>query len=418
VPKDASVGDRDSRWLALWAVSAAFTAYFCMYSFRKPFAAAPFEGEAFGLQLKIALVLSQVIGYALSKFIGIRLVSETPPHRRALTLIALIAIAEAALIVFGFVGPHGKVVAIFFNGLPLGAVWGLVFAFLEGRRTTELLGAGLSASYIVSSGIVKGVGLKLMEVGIPEGWMPAATGALFLPLFLLAVLALSKLPPPSKADIDARTERVVMHGDDRRSFFARFAPGLIALTGLYVFVTAYRDFRDNFSADVFSELGVLDAKVFAKTETIVAVCVLALLGAIFLIKDNRRALLAIHALMGGGVLLIALATAGFRLGAIDGVLWMILIGVGLYLAYVPYGCVLFDRLIAATGVVATAVFMIYVTDAFGYVGSIGVLLFKNFGHRDVGWIDFLVGFSWVTSVVGGIGFLISGVYFARITRRP
>jgi hypothetical protein len=416
--RDAPERDLDTRLLALWAVSAAFTAYFCMYSFRKPFAAAPFEGEVFGLQLKIALVLSQVIGYALSKFIGIRLVSETTADRRALTLITLIGIAEIALIGFGFAGPRGKVVAMFFNGLPLGAVWGLVFAFLEGRRTTELLGAGLSASYIISSGIVKGVGLELMELGISEEWMPAATGALFLPLFLLAVFALSKLPPPNRADIDARTERVVMHGIDRRSFFARFAPGLTALTGLYVFLTAYRDFRDNFSADVFSELGVLDSAVFAKTESLVAVCVLALLGAIFLIRDNRRALLAIHALMGLGVGLIALATAGFVLGWIDGVTWMIVNGVGLYLAYVPYGCVLFDRLIAATGVVATSVFMIYVTDAFGYVGSVGVLLFKNFGSRDVGWLDFLVGFSWVTAAIGGLGFLISGLYFARITRRP
>ena len=95
---------------------------------------------------------------------------------------------------------------------------------------------------------------------------------------------------------------------------------------------------------------------------------------------------------------------------------MILIGVGLYLAYVPYGCVLFDRLIAATGVVGTAVFMIYVTDAFGYVGSIGVLLFKNFGQAELSWLEFLVGFSWVTASVGAIGFLISGVYFASITR--
>jgi hypothetical protein len=156
----------DEPTLALWAISAAFTAYFCMYAFRKPFAAAPFEGEAFGLQLKIALVLSQVIGYALSKFIGIRLVSETPARRRAITLIALIALAELALVTFGLAGPRGKVVAMFFNGLPLGAVWGLVFAFLEGRRTTELLGAGLSASYIVASCVVKGVGTELMELGI------------------------------------------------------------------------------------------------------------------------------------------------------------------------------------------------------------------------------------------------------------
>lgn len=417
VPKsDQGQRELDQRLLAIWAIAAAFTTYFCMYSFRKPFAAASFDGEAFGMQLKIALVLSQVIGYALSKFIGIRLVSETPARRRAWTLIALIGFAELALVAFGLLPPAGKVIAIFFNGLPLGAVWGLVFGFLEGRRTTELLGAGLSASYIVASGIVKSVGLVLMQWGIPEGWMPAATGALFLPLFLLAVLALAKLPPPTRADVEARTERVVMDGDSRRRFFLQFAPGLISLTALYVFLTAYRDFRDNFAADVFAQLGVLDTGVFATTESVVAAFVLVLLAAIFLIRDNRRALLAIHWLMGLGAALIALATAAFGLGLIDAVTWMILNGIGLYLGYVPYGCVLFDRLIAATGVVATSVFMIYVTDAFGYLGAIGVLLFKHFGPQ-LSWLEFLIRFSWVTAIVGGLGFAISGIYFARITAR-
>lgn len=401
----------------MWATTAAFVTYFCMYAFRKPFAAAAFEGEVFGLQLKIALVLSQVIGYALSKFIGIRLVSETPRSRRALTLIVLIGIAELALVGFALAGPRGKVLAMFCNGLPLGAVWGLVFAFLEGRRTTELLGAGLSGSYIIASGYVKASGLKLMDWGVPEAWMPAATGAAYLPLFLLAVFALSRLPPPSRADIEARTERDVMHGQARRDFFWRFAPGLLPLTGLYVFLTAYRDFRDNFAADIFEQLGVLDAGVFAKSELIVAVCTLALLGMIFLIEDNRGALLAIHALMGFGAALIAGASALFTAGMIDGLTWMISIGVGLYLAYVPYGCVLFDRLIAATGVVATSVFMIYVTDAFGYVGSVGILLFKNFGQRELSWLDFLLGFSWVTAAVGFAGFVFSALYFSRVTRR-
>ena len=59
---------------------------------------------------------------------------------------------------------------------------------------------------------------------------------------------------------------------------------------------------------------------------------------------------------------------------------MILTGTGAYLAYVPYGSVLFDRLIASTRTVGTAVFAINVADSIGYAGSIGVMLTQGPGH--------------------------------------
>src|SRR6202142_1145779 len=51
---------------------AGFFAYFPMHPFRKPFTAATFEavpGWHFVLDYKIALVLAQVAGYAISKLI-------------------------------------------------------------------------------------------------------------------------------------------------------------------------------------------------------------------------------------------------------------------------------------------------------------------------------------------------------------
>src|SRR2546423_1485328 len=84
--------NRVTRWLtraspglfAAYAVTMAFTTYFAMYSFRKPFAAAHFSADTFWiLDLKSALIVSQLIGYALSKFLGIKFNSEMPPQRRA-----------------------------------------------------------------------------------------------------------------------------------------------------------------------------------------------------------------------------------------------------------------------------------------------------------------------------------------------
>ncbi len=401
-----------------YAIGSAFTAYFCMYAFRKPFAAAAFEGELGGVELKIALVIAQVVGYALSKFIGIKLVSELSPSRRAAALLGLIAAAELALLAFAVAPPGGKVVAIFFNGLPLGAVWGLVYGFLEGRRTSELLGAGLSTSYIVASGAVKSVGALWLGAGLSESWMPFVTGLCFAPLFVVAVWLLRQLPPPSPRDEAARTKRGPMTGPQRRAFLQRYAFGLITLTGLYMFLTAYRDFRDNFAAEIWSALGWGDEPaVFTASELPVALLVMAALASIYRIRGNRVALLAIHALMAAGTVLIGGATLLFDAGVISGAVWMVALGIGLYLAYVPYGCVLFDRLIAATGTVGTAVFMIYVTDAFGYAGSVGLLLFKNFGGAELSWLAFFRVFSYATALACTTAFIASAAYFARRTGR-
>jgi hypothetical protein len=398
-----------------YAIFAAFTAYFCMYAFRKPFAAAAFAGEGvLGMDLKTTLVLSQVVGYTLSKFIGVKLVTELAPERRAAMLVGLIAIAELALLAFGLLPPKLRLVAIFCNGLPLGAVWGLVFGFLEGRRTSEILGAGLSASYIVASGAVKSVGALLLARGVPEAWMPFVTGLMFLPPFLAAVWLLRQLPPPAADDVEARTQRHPMTGAERRAFFVRFGAGLTLLTGLYTLLTAYRDFRDNFAAEIWQAVGQSGKpELFTLTELPVALAVLVGLALLYRIRDNRRALLGVHAVMIAGTLLIGGATLLFDAGLLGAVPWMVLIGTGLYLAYVPYGCMLFDRLIAASGAAGTAVFMIYVTDAFGYAGSIGVLLYKLLGQPELSWLEFFRGFSYATAAICTAAFVGSAWYFAR-----
>jgi hypothetical protein len=208
-----------------------------------------------------------------------------------------------------------------------------------------------------------------------------------------------------------------MSGTQQRAFFLRFWPGLVALTFLYMFLTAYRDFRDNFAAELFAELGEHGASTFAITEAWGTPVVLGALALIFFVRDNRRALSILHAMMAADAVLIAIATLAFEAGLVSGVAWISAVGVGLYLGYVPYGCVLFDRLIAATKIVATSVFMIYVTDAFGYVGSIVVLLVKNFGTPAASWVEFFSTFSLVTAGVALAGFCVSWVYFGVVTRR-
>ena len=413
------------RWLetahplafSLFAGTAAFSTYFAMYAFRKPFTAATFEDVAgwdFALDYKVALVIAQVLGYALSKVIGIKVISEMDHSRRGLAIVGLIGLSWLALIGFALAPAPWNVAALFLNGLPLGLIWGLVFSYVEGRRTSEVLGAILCASFILSSGVVKSVGKALLNAGVPDLWMPAATGLVFVPLLLISVLALSRIPPPNAADEAARIKRGPMDGPARADFLRVYGPGVALLVVAYVLFTAVRDLRDNFAAEIWSALGFgQTATIFTASELPVAVIALGALAAIMVVRDNLRALLVIHGIVILGAGLLGGATLAFQFELISPVVWMILSGAGLYMAYTPFNAMLFDRMIAATGRVGTAGFLIYLADASGYVGSVALLLFRNFGVADMDWLSFFIAICYAAAVASLALVLASAVFFAR-----
>jgi phosphonate degradation associated HDIG domain protein len=406
-----------------YAIVAAFATYFCMYAFRKPFAAARFDGQQFlggEIALKTAFVVSQILGYTASKYIGIKVCPEVRPGQRAGMLVFLILCAEAALVFFALLPPDLKVVAIFCNGLPLGMVWGLVVCYLEGRLTSELLLAGLACSYIVSSGAVKDVGRYLVAVhGVSEAAMPMLTGLLFLPPFLLAVWLLSHLPPPTPADHAVRVERTTMDGASRLAFLKALLLGIVLLLGARLLTTAFRNFRDNYGVELFGALGYGgDSTLFTRTEVPVALGVLAALALLNLIRSNRAGVVGAHVLMMTGLALMAFSTLLLDAGVLNGIGWMILVGLGSYMAYVPHDSVVFDRIIASTRVRGTAVFAIYLADAIGYTGSIGLPLVKDLFFPGVDRLAFFRVFTYMVSL-GGTGILaVSCVYFYRKHQQP
>ncbi len=423
-----------TRWLenapaplfTAFAIGVAFSTYFCMYAFRKPFSAAQYAGLEFfntGVDLKTAFVISQILGYTLSKYVGIKICSEVTRGRRLIMLIGMILFAEVALFCFGVLPPNLKFIAIFANGLPLGMVWGLVVWYLEGRQTSELLLAGLSCSFIVASGVVKDVGRWLMSAhGVTEFMMPFLTGLIFLLPFLLAAFLLNQLPDPTREDERVRMHREPMNHEHRRAFIRHFLPALIMLFIAYFFLTAYRDFRDNFGVEIFTQLGYgLEPGIFSRSETWVALGVLVLLGLLFLIRNNRWGLIGAYSIMTFGTVLMLGSTLLLDAQMISGLTWMILIGLGSYLAYVPYGSVLFDRMIASTRVVATAVFAIYLADALGYTGSIFLMIFKDIAGSEISRLDFFRQYTYFMSVLGTVLLVASCawiLYRCRLEEEP
>lgn len=319
--------------LAVYASILIFLVYTCAYAFRKPFTVGLYEGETlWGFDIKILYVLFEVIGYACSKFLGVRFLPGMKPNQRIYYTIGLMSFSEVALLGFALLPPYLKVFALFLSGLPLGMVWGVLFSYLEGRRISEVLNVGLSVALIISSGLVKTLGQFVLNTfNVGEYWMPVLTGAICFPVMIVCAYLLDQVPEPTTRDIQLRSKREPMTKQERKDFLGRFGLGIGLLMLFYGALTVFRELRDSFAADIWKELHVDGAFVFTQTEIPIAIFVLFLMALIVFVRNNWKALNIIYFItIIGGILMIA-ATFMYMNGMIGPILWMILSGLGLYM---------------------------------------------------------------------------------------
>jgi len=184
---------------ALYAAITIFLAYATVFGYRKTYTAGIFEDmTVWGLGYKEMLVIIQAIGYLSSKFFGIKFISELKRIGRWKIIILLVVISWLAWLGFAVVPAPYNIVFLFLNGFPLGLLWGVVFSYIEGRKTTDFIGAALAVSFIFSSGVVKSVGQYLMDsFNVPEMWMPfvAGGGFFFFFFFFFFFIFDKKIPP-------------------------------------------------------------------------------------------------------------------------------------------------------------------------------------------------------------------------------
>lgn len=406
--------------VTLKAAFAAFGVYFCMYGFRKPFTVASFEGLSYlGVDYKVLIIIAQVMGYFISKFIGIKFISELKPEKRIFYLFTFIAVAELALLGFALVPAPYNILFMFINGVPLGMIWGIVFSYIEGRKTTEIIGLFLCSSFVVSSGFTKSVGKFLMDTfNISEFWMPFSAGLLFVIPLLIFGFMLEKLPKPTEEDIALKNKRLPLNTIERKKIIKQFFVPMLCITFLYVSLTILRDFRDNFNREIWDNLHIkFDSSVFTLTEVPIAIMVLLILSFMVKVKNNKKAFAYYHYILFGGILTVGFSTYLFENSLLSPFPWMVLSGFGMYLCYIPFNGIYFDRMIAAFNIKGNVGFLIYFVDSFGYLGSVLILLYKNFGSSQTSWLNFYIKLNYIIVVVTLISSLIAFIAFRRKSRK-
>lgn len=404
----------------VWTVVAAFGTYFCMFAFRKPFTVSQYSDvTAWEWQYKTIAVVAQVFGYAVSKVIGVKIVSEMTANYRAASIIGLILFAELALILFGLVPAPYNIFCLFLNGLPLGIIFGLVLGFLEGRQRTEALAACLCTSFILADGATKSVGKALLVAGVTEFWMPAVAGALFLLPLLGFVWMLAQIPQPSAADVAARSERVPLNAAERRAFFSRYAGGLIPLLMMFFLISLLKSIRSDFMPDIWKSLGITASpELFSYSELLVGLTVTLANGAAVLVINNYRAFQLALATCIAGCVVLLIATLGEQTQIISPFAFMVLIGVGLFLPYVATHTTIFERLIAMTRDRGNLVFLLYLADAIAYLGYIGVMLARNALQPSGDFMAFFRPTCYVAGLLSLFCMIACQLYFARFRNRP
>ena len=306
--------------------------YALVYALRKPFTAATFDGLDFmGMDYKTATSIIQIAGYVLSKFMGIKWISELRREDRVRFIIASVSVAELSLLAFALLPVPYNVCALFFNGLSLGCMWGVIFSFIEGRRLTGILASIMGISIAFSSGLAKSLGLFLMnDLGVDCFWMPAVIGGFAFVLIILFAFILNVLPAPSEEDIRSYTKRVPMDARQRKAIFFRFAPLLLMLFVANLFITIIRDVKEDFLVNIV-DTSQFSAWAISGIDGMVTLIILALFILVSMIRDHQRVLYTLLWMVIGGTFLLVGISYYYEQLNLSPLVWMFLQSLGVYM---------------------------------------------------------------------------------------
>ena len=406
-------------WLfVLWAGGTALLSYSLVYALRKPFTAAEFEGmQVAGMDYKIAVSVVQLLGYVTAKLMGIKYISELKPESRLKFVINSAALSEISLLVFGLFPAPYNIAALFFNGLSLGCMWGVIFSFLEGRCTTDILASIMGVSMALSSGVAKSMGLyAINSLHVSEFWMPALIGAFAFPLLCVLGWTMTKFPKPTEADIASRSVRVTLDGRQRWVLFRKFMPVLLMLFAANLLLTVQRDVKEDFIVCII-DVSTVSSWAFAQIDSIATLVLLAVFALLATTYNHLKVLCVLLVLSIAGMGTLAFVAANFERMQLPVNVWLFLQSLCLDMAYLSFQTIFFERFIACFKIRGNVGFFIITIDFVGYMGTLALLVFKEACASHVDWALFYNQMSVYIGVACCLAFVGSLVYMIHADKR-
>jgi hypothetical protein len=290
---------------------------------------------------------------------------------------------------------------MFLNGLSLGCMWGVIFSFLEGRRVTDLLVSLLGVSIVISSGASKSVGLFVMnEMQINVFWMPAIVGAIAIPFLVLMAYLLKKLPSPTKEDIELRTERVTLNAEERKSLFKRYSPILLLLFTGNLLLLVLRDIKEDFLVNII-DMSDHSSWLFAQVDSVVTVVILGLFALLTFFRNNFNVIIGLLLMVVVSCIFMSYISYNYETLELSTVTWLFVQSLTLYISYLAFQTIFFERFIACFKIKGNVGFFIAIIDFIGYAGTVLFLLGKGLLDRgtDTDWFAFYNNIAFSVSLL-------------------
>eukprot|EP00913_Durusdinium_trenchii_P009880 g9273.t1 len=334
------------------------------------------------LSLQECISMAFVLGFGAAKLPAMRLQTSNFFFRYRLGILLMMLFLSMALAALAGLLPIPilQVLCIFGSSFVSSFLYGGIVTYLEGRRSTEILLASISASLVFAGTVSRACAAELLHWGVPPRLMPLLLVSFLLAAFLLVETA--RAPPPSRADVAARSARTAMPPRRQWEFVRENLLGVVATIGIWACMAGLRSFRDFYTQQIFAAALKDDSpssKVYVLADVPGAILSFISLVMMSWVSNNQRALfLMLLTNVSGhsvkGLFLMAACTYLFRHHELPGMAWILIYSAAFYAAYSVLNAPLNERIFAVTRAEGTCSFLIYASDFFGYVVTIGLLM--------------------------------------------
>eukprot|EP00948_MAST-09A_sp_MAST-9A-sp1_P003895 g3895.t1 len=385
------------------------------------------------------------VGYLIGKPIGISLFTNPFSRRNPALVLSIIQFFSA--FIFGFSififdeNPTCQAIGFGVSGIFSSCIYGGFLSVLEGRDEFNLYVAFLNLSFVFGGGLWKSIAASLLSTGVEPRLMPAITAIVGLPISVICIYLMKLAPRQSAKEIEERGERRSMSSKEMLAFVKTFFPGLLLTLIGYMIATAMRTYRDIYAVQLYEERRTIgSSRLLVSDLNIVRngssppsttksseylfgdlpgafILFLALFSVGYLkswVSNPRKTLFLLLLEQGFGVVVILAFDLLFLASAISAFLWVMGIGMGIFLTYGVMGASFYEQIFAATRQQGTVTFLVFTSDGCGYIAVISLLFYKVFLGKGESPQLFFQTFLLIMSTVLLVVLILTFLYFRSV----